>query len=178
MKVRLSRIFGIFHPYGAVSSALTAFMMAFLFFGIISEPENQSPKKIFTAILFAVAVGFAIIAFSTLIFPKELVIDKDSISYRAYSFQRHSGVSFVRTRGIPHRVDFCVSRIRTVEFRQNAVERFFDVGRIRFSGNTCFESKYYEDDDINVKLHTVCGIKSFSLFKKEISKYIDIPSGQ
>ncbi|MBO5842818.1 MAG: hypothetical protein J6R46_07455, partial [Clostridia bacterium] len=71
-----------------------------------------------------------------------------------------------------------VSRVDSIELRQNAVEKLFHTGHVIIKGHTELEflrdySEYYKERVEVPDLHVLYGIRDFDKFRNEIYDHVD-----
>ena len=174
MTVRLFRIFNVFSKEGATYAVfLGLFIIISLTGGTTAEIGSHSEKTayILTSSFWLLAFLFFVFI---IIFPGKLFISENTVCYKRSVRLRRIDASFIVKNRVSRRVSFTVSNIRDIEFLQNPIERFFNVGRLRFSGDTEYEGNIpYSFEVPEREYHTVCGIPNFRQFQKDIDKYIN-----
>jgi len=163
VKVKLCRIWHLFHPY-YITETLLFFILLFLSFdGLILALLSLSPEYILVSVFFGV---LAVLSLWSLIsrFPKELIVEKDEMIY--CQKQRTSG--FFRTK------INCYLRYTkgNLKFAQNPLEKLFNVGHIIYEGEDyCECADYVVFKPYIFKKHRIYGIPDFSEFQKEFDEY-------
>ena len=123
------------------------------------------------------AVLFGVTNVTTLLSnnPHALCLSERGISYRQnyYIRYRHSHKNHKRIR-----TELTVSRVDSIELRQNAVEKLFHTGHVIIKGHTEWEflrdySEYYKERVEVPDLHVLYGIRDFDKFRNEIYDHVD-----
>lgn len=123
------------------------------------------------------AVLFGVTNVTTLLSnnPHALCLSERGISYHQnyYIRYRHSHKNHKRIR-----TELTVSRVDSIELRQNAVEKLFCTGHVIIKGHTELEflrdySEYYKERVEVPDLHVLYGIRNFDKFRNAIYDYID-----
>lgn len=155
-----------FNPWAYRDLAIVA--LAFLMYSIFSKTFQLS---------FLRALGFICLV---LMFGKfKHMTDSISAKGEALEFVDHVPMKpesrgFVRTRGIWWwvKVSYRVTEVKVLEFRQCFVEKMFDVGHIRFSGNVEYEADRSQHRITPKKIFVIYGIKNFALFKSDFCRNV------
>lgn len=107
--------------------------------------------------------------------PRALHLSEQGISYRQNFFIRykHSHKNHKRIS-----TELTVTRIDSIELRQNAVEKLFNTGHVIIKGHAELEflrdySDYYTEKVYAPELHQLYGIRDFESFRNRIYDYVD-----
>ena len=162
---RLNRVFNIFNPkVYRYLLAMNAFLLAWVVY-CISIAKIAVGEWIFTFVL----VNLLITPNLLLHCPKKFFFHKGTAEFEDYISMRPKGIMSTNFWWL--KVSYIVEEITEIEFRQNAFERLFDVGRISFSGKTTFTAKR-DIARITVKQpFIICGIRNFTEFRATHSAY-------
>lgn len=160
---KLNRFFNIFNPQVYKFLALITVIIAIFVF--ISIANGDSAAVYISTCLTVIAIAGTDRCLHN---PKKLRIDNDSVEFDDYVNLRPRHVNI---RGMWYlKVSYRVTDIRNVEFHQNALEKFFDVGHISFSGNATFTAKRDLDRITAPPKFVIYGIRNFSLTKSKMFK--------
>ena len=164
MEIKIKRVFNIFNPRVYPYLILIDAFWLYSFVSSLYESESSVEWFVVQPFYFMVLnLGFVWIF--TLSYPRSFSICDGTIKWseRKTLFSRHwYGHS---RRWV--KVDYYVFDVKKIEANQNPIERFFNVGRITFSGRVEFDAGY-DTDRIKIKdKYTLYGVKKFSEFKKE-----------
>ncbi len=95
--------------------------------------------------------------------PKKFFFHKGTAEFEDYISMRPRRVMSTNFWWL--KVSYTVTGISRLEFRQNAFERLFDVGRVSFSGEVTVTAKR-DTDRIEIEdTYLICGIRNFSAFQ-------------
>jgi len=95
--------------------------------------------------------------------PKSFGQEKGVLSFEEDVYLRY----YFSRKGRFVKVKYTVFEVKDVVFRQNFIEKKFNVGRVSFSGPSLLEAGKHEER-IKIKNHFVIrGIKNFSKLKTE-----------
>ena len=156
MQIRLWRIFHLLRPDHMVLLAIS--VIAMLSSGFAS---NFDPAAIiaFSSVLFLMICSLLFYS------PKKLEIQNGSFIYTERCFLY--GFHFHLRRRAP--VTFTVERVRSIDFKQNPIEKLFGVGHIRLDGWTTYTAdERYVDNIKDREVHRIYGIPHFKEFQKAI----------
>ena len=162
---RLNRFFNIFHPrvykYLLITNGiLLAWCIYNCYAGAYAIPEMLCVIVLTNGILLPNLLLHC---------PKKLFLYKAVAEFEDYVSMRPKRIMSTNFWWL--KVSYIVEEITEIEFRQNAFERLFDVGRISFSGKTTFTAKR-DMDAITVKQPFIlCGIRNFTEFRATHSAY-------
>ena len=157
--VKLKRIFYLFNPVCWIPWSI------FLALCLLWRGNNSIAVR--TSLDFTLLALFIGALFT---FPGSFSIENGTIRYTDHVRVRTFWIS---TGGVSVRVDYTVRRVRDVEFRQNFVERLFNVGHMRFCGSTSFDTKEKWEDRIpNRKKHVLYGIPHFDEFQEQLKELL------
>lgn len=159
MTVKLKRIFNLFNPTYWIPGAVLLVVL------LIWKGDESFAVRVSLDITILMIYLLALLDF-----PKSFSIEKGTVRYndrvRIRAFGHGRG-------GISVRVDYTVRRVGDVEFRQNFVEKLFNVGRMRFCGSTSFDAKERWEDRIpDRKKHVFYGIPHFDEFQERIKEHL------
>lgn len=158
-KVKLNRFFNIFNP--KVYNILILLNIMFLIWGIYLFFTGKQSVSIYIAS--AVTANIIMAAIMVYHCPKVLVIGNDTLKFDDY-FNIHP--KHIRVEGFCWlKVSYSVTELKDIQFHQNVVEKFFNVGRISFTGKATFTSKRDLDRIKEKDTFVIYGIKNFSDFK-------------
>ena len=157
--VKLKRIFYLFNPVCWIPWAI------FLALPLLWRGNNSIAVR--TGLDFTLLALFIGTLFT---FPESFSIENGTIRYTDFVKARTFWIS---RGGVSVRVDYTVRRVRDVEFRQNFVERLFNVGHMRFRGSTSFDAKEKWEDRIpGRKKHVLYGIPHFDEFQEQLKELL------
>ena len=159
MTIKLRRVFNLFNP--------TYWIPWFVLLAVLLIWRGDESLVVRVSLDIIVLMIYLL---SLLDFPGSFSIEKGTIQYtdrvRIPIFEHGKGRINVR-------VKYTVRRVRDVEFRQNFVERLFNVGHMRFRGSTSFDAKEKWEDRIpGRKKHVLYGIPHFHEFQEQIKELI------
>jgi len=159
-EIKLNRLANVLDAkFWTYPAFVGVFVMAIF---IIVNPEEE-------LMLSLVFFAFILVVFEIFSYPSEMSIGKDTIVYTdKQSVRVYPGKGGTRTV----RVTYTVTRLYELEFRQNRLEGFFNVGTVVFGGNTSMQASRYEDLVEFPDVHKICGIKNFSQTKSLIESII------
>ena len=175
MNIKLRKFFYIFHWQTIVSTILR--IVIFLFLIAVFHPKLPSSvvdlKLCLYCFFFLFLLPISIIV-RCLSFPGELVINGLSITFREIKDERlctreeyiDEPPKFFSNYHKEYRIENATIWITSFEFRQNFIEKLFNVGHIRFIGKTLTR------DEICKKI-TFYGIPDFDTTKQEIERYFE-----
>ena len=158
-KIKLNRFFNIFNP--RVYNKVLVAALLLTIFEIVYVKNHKSFVASFLGVCFVIV---AFIFSECLHCEKHLVIGKKCLKFDNLL---HIRPGLVRGYGLFWlKVSYCVTDICNISFKQNAFEKFFNTGRLTFSGKATFEAKRDMDKIKLPETFYICGIKNFSEFKE------------
>lgn len=160
---KTNRIFNAFNPIVYKNMVLVAVFALLVFITDLFYKSHDLWFLIGILLVFVVVVFFDRVLHcpSRIEWTNNVVFFNDHISIK-----KHIG----RGGRVWRKVSYTVYDVYKIEFRQNSIERRFNVGRVSFSGHMTFEAKK-DAELINPKSEfCIYGIKDFSHFKTEFSK--------
>jgi hypothetical protein len=136
--------------------------MFLLAFQVFFVKKHLSPLVI--VLEFSVVLFYSLWTF-TRHCTKQIVITKKYIKFDDYVNIRpwHAGNS---VNYFWLKVNYCVTDVCDISFKQNAFEKIFNVGHLSFSGHATFEAKRDVDKIKPPDAFFMYGIKNFSQFKE------------
>lgn len=156
--VKLWRIFNVFSVAPVTLVLSIALYVAFVAITFAFASLDAAVASVATATLFFCAYRFL----NLILKPKEIWLQNGVAEFTERRLVRRLyGKGYELP---PRRIDYRVENVRDIEFHQNAIERFFNVGRVSFSGDInvrmnedCMSSKIRIPERI-----VICGIRNFS----------------
>lgn len=134
-------------------------LVLFVILFFISMPDTDQR---FIKLGVGVIVMFPIVVIVRMLFePSKMFFDEKGVRFSVY----HSIRVFGKNRLV--KVDYDVIGLKDVEFSQNLIEKYFDVGHITFSGAVYFEAKRHEERIKPKTRFAIYGIPNFSRFIEE-----------
>ena len=149
---------------------VTAFVIAIAAVAMLHSGEGYM-MLVFMGVLFFVTNVTTLLSNN----PHALYLGEGGISYRQNYFirYRHSHKNRKRIR-----TELTVTRIDSIELRQNAVEKLFNTGHVIIKGHAELVflrdySDYYKENVYAPELHQLYGIRDFESFRNRIYDYVD-----
>ena len=162
-EIKLNRLFNIFNfKYYKTAAIFNGLLILILVFSRINDPYvNYYLSKMDVAVI--VAVNLIMLVTTILNCPKKFFFDGSK-----FEFEERESVRVYPGKGGLRwvKVSYCVREITGVEFRQNPIEKMFNVGRVLFSGKATYTANRYVDRINERDTFIICGIKNFDKFKK------------
>jgi len=155
-KIKLSQIFNVFNSKLTVHFGAVLLGVALLIIGVFKLPA------ILLSILFGI-IGTYIVAVQS---PKEIEIYDEYLKFSDYVHMRPGAYA---KRGFWWlRVDYTVREVELIHFEQNAIEKYFGIWHVTFSGDAVFNAKRDLERIPAKSVFTIYGVKDIDDFKNKI----------
>lgn len=159
MKYKTNLLLNIFNP-DFYNYLILAGISVFII-NLVRFFQNKSPSFILEVVFSLVVVAVLLFIVSLFEFPRYIMLYPREIIYtkRIYKHNLHGkGGRYVK-------VTATVRSIRKFEYYQNSIEKKFNVGRIKFYGQTDFSRTDISDSSLS-NTHTIYGLLDFDAFIK------------